>query len=276
MKSRWVSDTLCVGLELEYEGVSSDVVMEKYAQKYEKRLLAFGGDGSLRPRRQNTEVKFNGPLAGSLIDEALAQVTDLLSWHRHRISWRCGMHVHVDCHGIEFARPYRSVILATLIEPILFAWDGTGRQENKFCQSIVDSVYSYLPPVRHKKGQVMPALTKYSLLNLRSLFTLGTLELRFAGSTKSMTRVIDFINLGMGLREASLGFNSGEELIVSVLEAPRISSWLEQHTHPLFAEQLVPVAERGGFMEPPIPAMNAALALAEYEKQLTPTIVGGR
>jgi len=273
--NRWVSNTICVGLELEYEGVSYMTVQEAYDATFTKRLLSFSDDGSLRPRRMNTEIKFSGPLSGELIDEALAQVATLLSTHRHHISWRCGMHVHVDCRGVEFVRPYRSAILATLLEPILFAWDGTGRQENKFCQSIVDSVYAYLPAIARDGRPAFPQLTKYSLLNLRSLFELGTLELRFAGSTDEMARVIDFMNIGMGLREASAGFSSGEELVVSVLETPSLSQWIERHTHPLFAEQLVPIAEAGRHVMPTLASMNAALALVEYEQHLKPTIIGG-
>lgn len=260
MNRKWVSDTICVGLELEYEGVPSELVASIYREKYLQRLLVFCNDGSLRPRRANTEVKFAGPLAGPLIDDALDHIKTMLTWHEHRISWRCGMHVHVDCRGTDFLQAYRAAILSALIEPVLYAWDGTGRHENKFCQSIVDSVYAYCRP-----GS-MPILTKYALVNLKSLFELGTLELRFAGSTKNLERIAAFINIGMGLRDVISRFKSGSDLITSVLEAPTLEHWLDRHTHPLMAEQLIPVIRKHAIHAPTPAALGAALELLGPER----------
>lgn len=271
MITKLVSDTVCAGLELEYEGIAAERVMEFYNGKFRKPLLGFCRDGSLRPRQQNTEIKFSGPLSGPLIEEALSQIHEVLTWHRHRVSWRCGMHVHIDCRGIDFAQAYRAAVLTALIEPVLFAWDGTGRQENKFCQSISDSVYAYCVPRRKT-----PILTKYASLNLKSLFERSTIELRFGSSTKDMNRVRSFINIGLGLRAAPAPFESGAALMESVLSAPNLAAWFEANMHPLMARELVPVAKREGLTQPNMTGLTAALTLCEYERGLAPRIIGGR
>jgi hypothetical protein len=54
-----------------------------------------------------------------------------------------------------------------------------------------------------------------------------------------------------------------------------VAAWLEEHTHPLLHEQLIPVSKAIGFTEPTTSALNAALCLVEYEPKIKPVIIGG-
>lgn len=244
-----VSERISVGLELEFEGVNFQHPRDWYERSYANRskpsYLRFKNDGSLRPQDCNTEMTFVAPLQGNALREALDHVERVIGWHDFELSWRCGMHAHIDFRGMVHSRAYTAVLMAAVLEPALFAWDGTGRQENKFCQSIVDSVEAY-------DGGNGFNPTKYASVNLASLDHFGSVEMRFAGGTKDIKRITSFINIGMGIRDVADRMGP-REVLLSVLHAPSLDNWVALNMHPLAAEQLVPVLadmDRSEFLTP--------------------------
>lgn len=252
-----VSRSVCCGLELEYEGISHAASHKACATKFSgDTLLNFKSDGSLRPRERSTEMVFVAPLAGSLVFSALDQVKYLVENLDYALSWRTGMHVHIDFRGMGFGCTQILGPLLSIMEPTFFVWDGTGRQENKFCQPISASVLSYVPNNGNNRGKnAQGGLTKYSSVNMYSLRKLGSLELRFASSTKSVPRMLEFINIGIATREVVNRFDTPHSLLDSVFSAPSLGEWIMQHYHPLVNRILADAAEVAG-----IPAASAFAA----------------
>jgi hypothetical protein len=270
----WVSDTICVGLELEFENVSVQTTALTANNLFpDGHLLEFKRDGSLRPRDESTEIVFSGPLSGAGINKALQQIHKLVEALPFTISWRCGMHVHIDCRDISWQAAYRAFVLSAMIEPLLYAWDGTGRRENKFCQSIVDSIGSFTG-----ENQVIPNVhfTKYSVVNAHSLSVLGSLELRFAASTASLRRMRQYINLGMALRVCGESFPSSERMIESMLESPHMAQWLSENIPGEAGPRLSALAVDLNFNRPSNAALIAGLRLKSVERLFTNDPVGGR
>jgi len=259
-----VSNEVCCGLELEYEGVSYGDTERAYVRGPVAGLLSFHEDGSLRPRGRNTEIIFNQPLAGPNVGIALSDVGYLIDTLPYEVTWRCGMHVHIDFRGLSFAQATKAIVIAAMLEPVLYAWDGGGRQENKFCQSITDSVATYL------EGSILGGnlnLTKYASVNLSSLRVTGSMELRFASGTKDIDRMTRFINIGFAIRQATLAFVDGVAIVKSFAYAGSLEKWIETYMHPLVRDDLLAAAGRctRGFS----PAhWNAALTLSD-EKYYT-------
>jgi len=155
-----------------------------------------------------------------------------------------------------------------MTEHLLFAWDGTGRQENKFCPSVSACLGGYL-----SRGEDSDIVTnKYSLINFRSLHKLGSLEFRFAEATGAYERMIAFANIGLGYRAIAHQFEDSQQMLASLLAYNDMLRWFEDFGHKLLVEQLAPVIEAHGMRELNKRGTSAALSLARTERFADPVI----
>jgi hypothetical protein len=107
--------------------------------------------------------------------------------------------------------------------------------ESKFCsptQHIAESIV--------RNGRFRPQ--KYTAFNLQPTHGQGSAELRVADSTLDTTLMLDYINAGFELRRLGREFNTGWDIIESMLVKDSLSSWIDEHMHPHMAGILVPVA----------------------------------
>lgn len=263
--------TINAGLELEYEGVNYTTIRQDL-RKIGDECWHAERDGSLRPYDHNTELKFQGPLQGNLILQALDNLS-ILDYHRDQIttSWRCGMHVHIDYTGISYIVAHNTYILSAMLEPILFAWGGPSRVESKFCGPTTQLAYSFAK----NKGRLLDA-KKYSAVNLRSIAERNTVEFRYGDITLDRARMLDYINVNMAMRIVSEQFESGWDILDSILHANSCAAWIDRHMHPLAAKELLPVAVEQekdyswGTIAP------AVALLAEHQEDVPAMIVGRR
>lgn len=263
--------TINAGLELEYEGVPHSAVARALIDIDDSYWHA-ARDGSLRPPERNTELKFDGPLQGKLIIQALNnlhvldQFSDVIE-----PSWRCGMHVHIDYTGISYLVAHNTLILSAVLEPVLFAWGGPSRRESKFCSPTTQLAYHFAKT----KGQMLAA-KKYSAVNLASLTERNTVEFRYADTTLDRQRMLDFININMSLRMVSENFETGWEILDSVLAAPSCAAWIEKHLHPLAARPLLETATGLEATYPWDSIAPATALLAEHQETVPTYVVGKR
>jgi hypothetical protein len=120
-----------------------------------------------------------------------------------RLSNRCSTHVHLNVSTWKIDRIVSFYMLWALFEPLLIEWNGPRRKTNHFCLSITDSpaslnaLTSYLRTGQWHFGDGH----KYSALNLRRIFDLGTLEVRIGDAWPSPERPIMWIKFLDGLRK---------------------------------------------------------------------------
>lgn len=266
------SNTICAGLELEYEEVSHKATYAALAKVYKPDdiLWMVKSDGSLRPRDCNTELIFIRPLSGKSIFTAIDQLNALSSL-KYRISWRCGMHVHVDHRGSSMKEAYKELVLACLLETALFGWAGYGRMESKFCSPITD-VYAHIWDAglaTRKNPRFTPS--KYVSLNLVPLTNFGSVELRCADSTQDTLRMLEYINIGFGIRLLSETFDTSLDMIDSLLTRTSIESWLSEFAPTELAQALSPYGQESKYISSS--SAQAAMFLAEREEYLPSIII---
>lgn len=261
-----VCSTINAGLELEYEGVHYTDVHDALLEMDDIYWVA-DIDHSLRPSDFNTELKFRRPLQGRAIMNALANLS-VLDDFDVECSWRCGMHVHIDYTGAQYAEAHNTFILSALLEPVLFEWGGPSRVESKFCGTTSMLAPSFINP-----GDRLRAM-KYSAVNLKSLENFCTVEFRYGDATASRKRMLDYINVNLALRLASAQFDNGWELVESLMRAPSRSAWIEANMEPLAAELLLPAARKHDTSNPWGGLATSAIMLADHQETVPNFFIG--
>ena len=254
------------GLELEYEGVSHNTTWEHLEHEHDNPLWNAKNDGSLRPNDRNTELTFRVGLSGKQIIEALNQL-DALSHLKYKTSWRCGMHVHTDYSGLINDVPFRALIISSILEPAMFKWCGESRVESKFC-----SPTHYSSDYILRDRQFRPQ--KYTAFNLAPLRELGTCELRVADSTRDVSHMLDYINLGSELRRLGREFTSGWHILDTMVKHKTSETWIERYLHPSVARFLVPAARESMDKMKWIDGFASATLMAEREEKLERFAIG--
>lgn len=171
-----------IGLELEVEGrrlPSAGHLERVVGPKSGSRWTAVN-DGSLRG--EAVEYVLNTPCYVDEVDTMLAGMWEVFKERSttFSISNRCSTHVHVNAGGSKINELIAVVALWTTFEEALIAWCGESRQTNHFCVSSKDSEATIeawrriLERGSHGFGEGF----KYTALNARRLFDLGSLEFR--------------------------------------------------------------------------------------------------
>jgi len=194
-----------VGIEIEAEDYDWDRFPTDFSYWNVKE------DGSLR----NRGVEFCSKiLFGQDIVDALEEIQEDLS--AVDINWRAGIHVHVDVRSLSANELINVCALYSILEPIIFEWEGNGRADSNFC---VPWFVNHTPLVSlgellhslQAKGDVdrrdfrgIESLGKYSALNLMPLRSQGSIEFRIMQSTADTNRILEFVNICMAIvREGS-------------------------------------------------------------------------
>lgn len=154
-------------------------------------------DGSLRNGR---EYILSSPLD---LGAALTAFSNL----RHKMqdaeaevdfSFRTSIHVHMNCLDLNAEQVKQLVYTCLLLEPVILAFAGEERKHNRFCLSVKDADGA-LPQIEeffsqeYRKRNSFPSRIKrfgeqehkYSAVNLASLPTKGSLEIRSMRGTFS-------------------------------------------------------------------------------------------
>jgi len=194
-----------VGIEIEVENINPNAVMKDLRDTWE-----ITHDGSLRPPNRSAELRSPKP---GYSGKALVNSIDALATSKNlcngTFGWRAALHLHIDMRDKDSRDLHMAVVLYSLLEPYIFAWDGTGRHESRFCMpwwvcssdmaTALNIIYADSDPIfKHH----IYRFSKYTALNLAPLMRFGTVEFRHAQSTIDRSKLLEYINIALDIVNA--------------------------------------------------------------------------
>lgn len=240
-----------VGLELEIEGMGlPDTASIKTTCPVTGGRWRATADGSLRG--EALEYLFSAPVK---IDSMEKLVNDLfLKFNeigtRLTLSNRCSTHVHLNVSSWKINKIISFFALWAAVEPALIDWCGVERKSNHFCLSTKDTTanieawYNYMKN-NASYSQFREGL-KYTALNPRHIFDIGSLEIRCGRGADNANDVINWTKLLWGLRERVDGIANPRDILelVSMDGAAKIiGDTAELAGIPAFAEEIFRASE---------------------------------
>lgn len=255
---QFIKDLRRVGIEIEMENPSD------YSEIMDSDYWHVENEGSIR----NGIEAVSSILDGSSINEALCHVEDTLNGCEN--SWRCGVHVHVDVGDLSREEVANVISGYILLERLLFAWEGTNRNDSKFCVPVAVSSH-ILEGYAHWVYDI-PArgsLTKYSALNLLPIERQGSVEFRFMSTPDNINRIKTFAYLCSGLVSyfAKTESDNNPLMLLSELGADDL---LEDIYPPSIVRQLKAVSDYDGLIWQGLADGNLFQSMLERRKAREP------
>ena len=201
-----------MGIEVELEGMTSLPESVK--------LWSIKSDGSLR----NNGVEFVSvkPLAGKELVQAIDEFREIISVFPSSSSHRCSVHCHIDFSKNTVEETRKFYKLYTLLEPSLYTVSSKTRYHNIYC-----------PGLTHATEQIRLAAlalysdesfaveakrcNKYSGINLASLNTFGTIEIRTHSGTRDANEILEWCRILNCVKAAALSL---PEEVIDDLRSP--------------------------------------------------------
>lgn len=230
-----------VGVEVEVEGVYSASNLE---------FWSVTGDGSLR----NNGVEYiSPPMCGARIEESLMELGVELPRLNATAGSRCSVHCHLDFTKKPMTEVMAFLTGFALFECILFSASGKDRYWNMYTPGL-SSCYAQVSLAReiqqavslkdyNRIRELVHRWNKYSCINLRSLMSLGTIEIRSLSGTTDMQEVKEWILMLMQLMEYTHGKTCAE-----IIEAAHEGQHLEvfkgtQYSYDFYTNNLCNAAD---------------------------------
>ena len=241
----WPLSTCRIGVELEYEG-NPNVYDRDWngLTPYWDRVR----DGSLRNRGLEYVSK---PLFGLDLVKALDKLgTALRSSGGAEVTYRCGLHIHMDVSDMVFEELKSLLVIYSLFERSLFRHVGEDREDNIYCipywknplpienfcmldfrsldpsilkQQFDDHMLTSEEQINNSiLGRITETSSKYSALNLRPIPRQGSIEFRQGLSTLNMEEVKEWIRLLMCLKRGATALPAEEVLRLMYGEGPQV------------------------------------------------------
>lgn len=254
---------LAVGLELEFEGVSSRKSGELLAENGLMNLWEAHTDNSLRPRDCNTEFVFRGPLRDGFVVEAVQGLMPIVAQDKYELSWRCGMHVHVDHRKATRGDVIKETVLGCLLDRVWYGWGNAGRHESKFCVPL-SQVWQHMIKDQGAEGRLRGF--KYTGLNIMRAYApdIGTVEYRYASGSKDPEQILEFIGMAQHTTRATQHFETATAVVESFIEEGTYRNWIARYmpatTHAAWEKGL---AQLRGEPYPSVLEIEAACGFAE-------------
>jgi hypothetical protein len=111
-------------------------------------------------------------------------------------SERCSIHVHTNCRDLTWEQVSTLCLLYQMLEPLFFAFVGEERDKNIFCVPWSETQLTYNVINRLKsQPNTLKEWQKYTALNLRTLWTYGTVEWRHMAGTHDMEKILHWCRL---------------------------------------------------------------------------------
>ena len=201
-----------VGIEIEVEGDNLPGQLEYWRCEH---------DGSLRGN--SMEYVLARPLLLAEAKRALKELDKEYKKHGTVVhdSGRAGVHVHVNCQGMNIIQLYNFMVLYLMFEDVLVQWCGEDRVGNLFCLRSKDAeflIYALCRGLEKGKFRELFATDdlRYASMNVRALTNYGSLEFRAMRSTRDMEHIYKWAEALVGLRNAAMDVTDPTELIYQV------------------------------------------------------------
>lgn len=220
-----IGDVSGVGSEKDLFGVEVELEGRKILTKKEAvtQWWTPHQDGSLRVFKEGAEAweyVFNKPRGLADTKKAVAALFDYLNNNPGTEvfeSYRTSIHVHVNCLNETVRTICNYITLAIIFDELLVSQNGATRIGNNFClrgrdaegqiNDLIQSVQQY--------GSLynIQAAHRYSSVNVGSLMKFGTIEFRSLECTANYERLIKWIAVLQGLKEAARTYEDPREII---------------------------------------------------------------
>lgn len=258
---RWVLPTTLLGLEYEYEGVHD----RNLPHHTHASLWQYHEEGSLRDA--GAEFVFRQPLFGKDAHNAIDWLMELAVENKWRCTMRTGIHVHIDVRDIEVPQLVGLALLYACVEPIIYHWIGDNRENSHFCVPLYKADEALLAASgilnaalkddkndTHSAGEAAATFERYAGLNFQALEKFGSLEFRHMRTTHDKARVFNWVNIIMGLKEASFRVPTSDGAIVRMAERMGAHELLYYIFGPVYGEMLYTEYSQAQLHEYGIPA----------------------
>lgn len=209
-RSYMASDKWClpycnVGLEVELEGlpVRSRLLVSPY--------WATVNDGSLRDG--GAEWKFSEPLFGKDIELALFDMDAHIKKLRNKptTSSRTSVHVHLDVRDMDTQQLATLLAVYAIFEKTFIHYHGGTRSDNAFATPWYKTQMYYLHAGTALFNEsigvttdLLQKFSKYSALNIKSLFAFGTIEFRHMPGCYDIDKIAEWIDIIMHLKKHAM------------------------------------------------------------------------
>ncbi len=166
------------------------------------------------------EYVINGVINHEEVPKALKQFSDALVKAKAKpvLSNRCSVHVHVNASQLTVKQVYTWLACYYILEEPLIKFCGPDREGNLFCLGGCDSQYAIDALAAAADGQrnfaeLNDQNLKYTACNVWALYNYGSLEFRAHGGTTDTSRIQQWIDILMQIREASLAFDGPQAVV---------------------------------------------------------------
>lgn len=184
-----------VGVEIEAENIVRRVRMTSLYWEDKQ-------DGSLR---NNGREFITVPIKVSRLEQALTH----LFYDMERVaikpdfSPRTSIHVHMNVRTLNLQQLETLILTYMVVEKVLFKWVGNERIDNIFCIPLYNiDVSASLPRAMQNIHELR--WSKYTALNLAPILDRGTVEFRHLHGTKSVARIMMWVNFMLCLKKFAL------------------------------------------------------------------------
>lgn len=198
-----------IGVEIELEGCDPNYgYPDKFFKYWSKHA-----DHSLRNRGNKVAIEyvFNGGLHGKQVVDALNIFESEMNKMQPTVSWRCGLHVHMDVSAMTVDELLKFIFIYMMYEKAIFKYVGQKREESPFCVPLTSNSLSYDRLVRYIEylNDGKPAATfqmffnewhKYNAMNLAPIVRFGTVEFRQACADYKAENILNWINILLSIK----------------------------------------------------------------------------
>lgn len=208
---RLVDNSIPIGVEIELENIDhNDILIKGWVNHSDGSLRNNGCEFVTGVQIYNNVL----PLKGKDLVDALDVIYDHLTRFEPdaEVSERTSVHIHIDFSEFTVDELSTFIILYTIFEKVLFEYAGMNRYNNLYCspitadaklfQKISKSLYSHSLAL-----VIQQACAKYSAMNLHSLTKLGTIEFRMHRGSTDTSKILEWINILLSLRQYSKVFH---------------------------------------------------------------------
>lgn len=201
-----------VGVEIEVEG-------ENLGEPARGSNWEMKADGSLR---NGMEYVYKKALPIDGIEKSLDEINVFMKNSRLDFSFRTSVHVHVNCHDLEYDQLLNFVYASVLLDSVLVNYCGESRKANRFClrladaEGLIDSISPLFESRNAPKASfdvLIPRNTvRYAAVNVESLGKFGTIEFRSMRGTIDKNILLPWIKGLVNIREYARKFDSPQEI----------------------------------------------------------------
>lgn len=223
-----------IGIEHELEGVMDVRTVSGWRLEH---------DGSLR--NSGIEYVFAGPQAGESAAESINNLAENFKKVKHTINERTSTHLHIDFNSNSVREVGRFILIYCILEDVLFQLCDDSRKDNPYCVSIRNShvamscVSSMLQAGRIS-GDILSESYRYSALNMASLRTFGTLEVRMRETVIDPEELIFWINIFLAIKQYAVAWKKGSPgVIFKTISGEGVDRVMSDILSPVLWEEVV-------------------------------------